>query len=50
MKKTSQLTAKVAGAAKMLTEKTLVRSANSTSCLIVHEPKAPKSLSKFKKL
>lgn len=37
-------------ASKKITERALTRSANSTSCFLVHEPKAPKGLSKFKKI
>lgn len=39
-------------AAKAITrilDKVLVMEANSTSCVIVYEPKVPKSISKFKK-
>lgn len=33
-----------------LTEKMLKQNANSTSCLYVYQPKAPKSLEKFSKI
>ena len=43
------LGAKLLSATKTAAEKALVNSANSTSCIIVHQPKAPKGLSKFRK-
>ena len=39
----------VATAAKTVAEKSLKREANNTSCSIIYQPKAPASLSKFKK-
>ena len=34
---------------KIVAEKTLRRDANSTTCTAIYQPKAPASLSKFKK-
>lgn len=39
----------VAMIAKYVAEKSLKKEANNTSCTIVYQPKAPLSLSKFKK-
>ncbi len=36
-------------AIKAMAEKSLERNANSTSCIIYYQPKAPASLDKFKK-
>lgn len=35
--------------ARKATEKELTRSANSASCILMHQPKAPKTLGKFRK-
>ncbi|MCM1284712.1 MAG: cyclic lactone autoinducer peptide [Acetobacter sp.] len=35
---------------KTVVEKSLVREANSTSCMIYYQPKAPVSLKKFSKV
>lgn len=35
---------------KSVAEKALTRDANSTSCMIYHQPKAPLSLKKFSKI
>ncbi|MBU5416400.1 cyclic lactone autoinducer peptide [Anaerobutyricum soehngenii] len=40
---------RVAKTVKNALDVVLRTEANSTSCLIMHEPKAPKELSKFKK-
>lgn len=36
-------------AVKKLVEKTVIRSANTTSSLWAHQPKAPKAIEKYKK-
>lgn len=46
---TKTMTKKILGAAKVVTEKELVRSANTASCILMHQPKAPKALSKMRK-
>lgn len=35
---------------KIAAEKSLTRDANSTSCMILHQPKAPASLKNFSKI
>lgn len=35
---------------KTITEKSLAHDANSTTCMAVYQPKAPKSLKKFSKI
>lgn len=35
---------------KAMAEKSLTRDANSTSCMILHQPKAPAALKKFSKI
>lgn len=35
---------------KKVAEKSLVRDANSTTCMAIHQPKAPKSLKKFSRI
>lgn len=35
---------------KTVVEKSISRDANSTSCIIYHQPKAPASLKKFSKI
>lgn len=35
---------------KVMAEKSLVRDANSTTCMAVYQPKAPSSLKKFSKI
>lgn len=37
-------------AIKTMAEKSLTRDANSTSCIIYHQPKAPAALKKFSKV
>lgn len=36
-------------AAAKVTEQELTRSANSASCILMHQPKAPKALKSFRK-
>lgn len=36
-------------ATKTVTEKAVVKSANSSSCMLAHQPKAPQTLKKFRK-
>lgn len=36
-------------AARKATEQELTRSANSASCILMHQPKVPKALSKMRK-
>ena len=35
---------------KAIAEKAIIRDANSTSCIIYHQPKAPANLKKFSKI
>lgn len=37
-------------AVKKVAEKALVRDANSTTCIAIHQPKAPKALKKFSRI
>lgn len=37
-------------AIKTVVEKSIIRDANSTSCMIYHQPKAPTALKKFSKV
>ena len=46
---TKTIANRILGAAKNVTEKELVRSANTASCILMHQPKAPKALSKMRK-
>ncbi len=39
-----------AKAIKTVVEKSIIRDANSTSCMIYHQPKAPATLKKFSKI
>ena len=47
MKIENNLTSKVI---KNIVDKTLEKSANSTSCIVLHQPKAPVALSRFSKI
>ncbi|MGN0453191.1 MAG: cyclic lactone autoinducer peptide [Ruminococcus sp.] len=43
------ITGKVLSAAQKMTERELTKSANTASCIFMHQPKAPQALSKLRK-
>lgn len=47
--KKENLTKRTANAVANLTTKFLKGEANSASCIVMHQPKAPKELARFKK-
>lgn len=49
MKTTKTMKRRILDAAKKVTEKELVRSANTASCILMHQPVAPKTLSALRK-
>lgn len=46
MKKTKDITTKIL---KKVVNKSLVADANATSCLVIHQPKPPEKLDRYKK-
>lgn len=50
MKSQNKLSATLTKAVKAVAEKTLTADANSTTCILLHQPKAPESLKKFSKI
>ncbi len=43
------MTDKILGVARKVTEQELTRSANTASCILMHQPKAPKALKNLRK-
>jgi|GEM_PF-257304 cyclic lactone autoinducer peptide len=50
MKSQKKFQARLAAAAKAVVEKSIALDANSTTCMIVYQPKAPAALKKFSKV
>lgn len=50
MKSQKKFQSKIAAAAKAVAEKSIQLDANSTSCMIFYQPKAPAALKKFSKV